>query len=74
MIITKLDFVMLERRISSKKLAKKIGITPANLSVLKTRKAKGIRFSTLNRLCQVLNCKPGDIPDYKPDSDKAKDP
>ena len=74
MIITKLDFVMLERRISSKKLAKKIGITPANLSVLKTRKAKGIRFSTLNKLCQVLNCKPGDILDYKPDSDKAKDP
>ena len=74
MIITKLDFVMLERRISSKKLAKEIGITPANLSVLKTRKAKGIRFSTLNKLCQVLNCKPGDILDYKPDSDKAKDP
>ncbi|MBN7274357.1 helix-turn-helix domain-containing protein [Ligilactobacillus pobuzihii] len=67
MIQTKLDFVMLERKISGKELAQKIGITPANLSVLKTGKAKGIRFSTLNKLCEVLDCKPGDILDYEPD-------
>ena len=55
---------MEKRGISSKELAKEIGITPANLSILKTGKAKGIRFATLNKLCQILNCQPGDILSY----------
>lgn len=55
---------MEKRGISSKELAKEIGITPANLSILKTGKAKGIRFATLNKLCQILHCQPGDILSY----------
>lgn len=50
--------------ITSKELAKQIGITPANLSILKTGKARGIRFATLEKLCQVLDCQPGDILQY----------
>lgn len=50
-----------QRGITSKELAKQIGITPANLSILKTGKARGIRFATLEKLCQVLDCQPGDI-------------
>ncbi|MHB9648797.1 helix-turn-helix domain-containing protein [Weissella paramesenteroides] len=67
MIHTKLDFVMLEKGVSGKELAEKIGITPANLSILKTGKAKGIRFSTLNKICEVLDCQPGDILTYQSD-------
>ena len=67
MILTKLDFMMLKRHISGKELAEQIGITPANLSILKTGKAKGIRFSTLNKLCQVLDCQPGVLFDYEED-------
>lgn len=64
MIKVNLGVVMEKRGISSKELAKEIGITPANLSLLKTGKAKGIRFATLNKLCQILNCQPGDILSY----------
>ena len=64
MIKVNLGVVMEKRGISSKELAKEIGITPANLSILKTGKAKGIRFATLNKLCQILNCRPGDILSY----------
>lgn len=64
MIKVNLGVVMEKRGISSKELAKEIGITPANLSILKTGKAKGIRFATLNKLCQILNCQPGDILSY----------
>ena len=53
------------RKISSGELAEKVGITPANLSILKTNKAKAIRFSTLEKICEVLECKPGDILDYQ---------
>jgi putative transcriptional regulator len=52
-------------------LAAEIGITPANLSILKTGKAKGIRFATLSRICKVLKCQPGDILEYVDDSDHA---
>lgn len=65
MIRVNLDRVMLERNISSKELAEKIDITPANLSILKTGKARGIRFATLEKICQVLNCQPGDILEYE---------
>lgn len=60
-----LDVMMAKRKISSNELAEYIGITPANLSVLKTGKAKAIRFSTLKKICEALCCQPGDILVYK---------
>ena len=60
-IIVNLDVMMAKRKMSSNELAEKIEITPANLSVLKTGKAKAIRFSTLEKICEVLDCQPGDI-------------
>lgn len=65
MIIVNLDVMMAKRKISSQELAEKVGITPANLSILKTNKGKAIRFSTLDKICEVLECTPGDILDYK---------
>lgn len=64
-IIVNLDVMMAKRKISSGELAKKIEITPANLSILKTGKAKAIRFSTLEKLCEILECQPGDILEFK---------
>lgn len=64
MIIVNLDVIMAKRKISSQQLAEKLEITPANLSILKTNKGKAIRFSTLDKICEVLDCKPGDILDY----------
>ena len=66
-IIVNLDVVMAKRKIGSGELAEKIGITQANLSILKTGKAKAVRFSTLEKLCKTLNCQPGDILEYAPD-------
>ncbi|MBO7385459.1 MAG: helix-turn-helix transcriptional regulator [Clostridia bacterium] len=60
-IIVDLDVMMARRKLSLGELARRIGITPANLSILKTGKAKAIRFSTLMDLCHELNCQPGDI-------------
>jgi putative transcriptional regulator len=68
-IIVNLDVIMAKRKISSQELAEKIGITQANLSILKTNKGKAIRFSTLNKICEVLNCKPGDILDYEKENE-----
>ena len=65
MIVVNLDVMMAKRKISSSELAEKVGITPANLSILKTNKGKAIRFSTLDKICKVLNCIPGDILDYE---------
>lgn len=64
-IIVNLDVMMAKRKISSNELADKIGITPANLSILKTGKAKAIRFSTLDKICEILKCQPGDILEWK---------
>ena len=64
-IIVNLDVVMARRKISAGDLATKIGITPANLSVLKNQKAKAIRFSTLDELCKALDCQPSDIIEYR---------
>ena len=64
-IIVNLDVMMAKRKISSGDLAKRIDITPANLSILKTGKAKAIRFSTLEKLCEVLDCQPGDILEFR---------
>jgi len=64
-IIVNLDVMMAKRKISSQELASKIGITNANLSILKTGKAKAVRFSTLEKICDVLDCQPGDILEFK---------
>jgi len=66
-IIVNLDVMMAKRKISSQELAEKIGITQANLSILKTNKGKALRFSTLDKICETLECKPGDILDYRKD-------
>ena len=66
-----LDVMMAKRKVSLTELAEKIDITPANLSVLKTGKAKAIRFSTLQSLCKELRCQPGDILEYLPDDSEA---
>ncbi len=65
-IVINLDVMMAKRKVSSNELAEKIGITAANLSVLKTGKAKAIRFSTLEKICEVLECQPGDILEFDP--------
>ena len=65
MIIVNLDVMMAKKKISSLELSEKIGITPANLSVLKTNKGKAIRFSTLDKICEILECTPGDILEYR---------
>ena len=64
-IIVNLDVMMAKRKISSGELAERIGITQANLSILKTGKAKAIRFSTLENICRALHCQPGDILEYR---------
>ena len=66
-IIVNVDVMMAKRKMSSNELAEKIGITPTNMSVLKTGKAKAIRFSTLEAICKALNCQPGDILEYRED-------
>lgn len=62
-----IDVMMAKRKISGGELAERIGITPANLSILKTGKAKAIRFSTLTALCRELNCQPGDLLEFVED-------
>ena len=64
-IIVNLDVMLAKRKISSGELAERIGITQANLSVLKTGKARAIRFSTLMALCHELNCQPGDLLEFR---------
>ncbi len=64
MIIVNLDLMLAKRKMSSQELCKQIGITPANVSILKTGKAKAVRFSTLDDICKALNCQPGDILEY----------
>lgn len=65
MIEINLDVMMVRRKISLKELSERVGITEANLSILKNNKAKAIRFSTLEALCEVLECQPGDLMIYK---------
>lgn len=66
-IIVNLDIMMAKRKMSLSELAEKVDITLANLSILKTNKAKAIRFSTLESICKALECQPGDILEYTPD-------
>ncbi len=70
MIVIDLDVMLAMRKMTSLELAEKIGITPANLSILKTGKAKAIRFSTLAAICQALDCQPGDIIKYTDEEEK----
>jgi len=65
-IIVNVDVMLSRRKMSSGELAEKVGITQANLSILKTGKAKAVRFSTLSALCKALDCQPGDILEYQP--------
>ena len=69
MIIVNLDVMLARRKMSSGELAAKVGITQSNLSILKTGKAKAIRFSTLEAICNALDCQPGDILEYREESD-----
>jgi putative transcriptional regulator len=64
-VVVRLDVELAKRKMSLTELSEKVGITIANLSLLKTGKAKAIRFSTLEKICEVLHCKPGDILDYE---------
>lgn len=66
-IVVNLDVMLAKRKMAAGELAEKVGITPANLSILKNQKAKAIRFSTLNEICRVLDCQPGDILEYQED-------
>jgi len=71
MIIVNLDVMMAKRKMPLGKLSELIGLSPANLSILKTGKAKAIRFSTLEQICRVLQCTPGDILEYREDTDNG---
>ena len=66
-IIINIDVMLARRKMSSGELAEKIGITPANLSILKCGKAKAIRISTMEAICRALDCQPGDILEYRPE-------
>lgn len=69
MIVVNLDVMMAKRKMSSTELSEKLGITMANLSILKNNKAKAIRFTTLEAICEALDCQPGDILEYRKDED-----
>ena len=64
-IIVNVDVMLAKRKMSSQELAERIGITPANLSILKTGKAKAVRFSTLDAICRALDCQPGNVLEYR---------
>jgi putative transcriptional regulator len=72
-IIVNLDVMMAKRKISLNELSERVEITPANLSILKTGKAKAIRFSTLELICKELDCQPGDILEWVNDEDENKE-
>ena len=69
MIIVNLDVMMARRKMSLNELSERVGITVANLSILKTGKAKAVRFSTLDAICRVLDCQPGDILEFRNDEE-----
>ena len=68
-IIVNLDVILAKRKMTSLELSQRIGLTPANLSILKTGKAKAIRFSTLEAICRELKCQPGEILEFVPDEE-----
>lgn len=72
-VVVNLDVMLARRKIRSRELAARIGITEQNVSLLKSGKVKGIRFETLGKICEVLNCQPGDILEYRPDAEGGED-
>ena len=66
MIVVNLDVMLARRKMRSKELAERIGFTEANISLLKSGKVKGVRFETLEKICEVLQCQPGDLLEYRP--------
>lgn len=70
-IIVNLDIMLARRKVKSKELAEQIGITEANLSLLKSGKVKGVRFATLEAICRYLDCQPGDLLEYREDDKQA---
>ena len=73
-IIVNVDVMLARRKMSSGELAAKIGITPANLSILKCGKAKAVRISTMDAICRALDCQPGDLLEYRPDEPSSAPP
>ena len=71
-IIVNLDVMLARRKMRSKELAERVGITEQNISLLKSGKVKGVRFDTLARICEVLDCQPGDILEYREDRDAVR--
>jgi putative transcriptional regulator len=66
MIVVQLDVMLARRKMRSKELAERIGMTEANMSLLKSGKVKGVRFETLEKICEALDCQPGDLLEYRP--------
>lgn len=73
-IVVTLDVMLAKRKVRSKELAKHIGITEQNISLLKSGKVKGVRFDTLNKICEYLNCQPGDILEFHPETEPEIQP
>ena len=73
MILVNLDVMLARRKMRSRDLAQKIGITEQNVSLFKSGKVRGVRFDTLERMCEVLDCQPGDLLEYRPDRGAARD-
>lgn len=71
-IVINIDVMMAKRKMPLTELSERVGITPANMSILKTGKAKAIRISTLDAICRVLDCQPGDIIEYRPDEETSQ--
>ena len=69
MIVFNIDVMLARRKMSLTELSERVGITMANLSILKTGKAKAVRVETLNKLCRALDCQPGDLLEYRPDEE-----
>jgi putative transcriptional regulator len=72
-IIVNLDVMLAKRKMRSKQLAERIGITEQNLSLLKSGKVRGVRFETLSKICEVLNCQPGDLLEYRAGDGDARE-
>jgi putative transcriptional regulator len=70
-IVVTLDVMLARRKMRSRELAEHIGITEANVSLLKSGRVKGVRFETLEKICEVLDCQPGDILEYRPDAGES---
>jgi len=73
MILVNLDVMLARRKMRSRELAERVGITEQNISLLKSGKVRGVRFDTLSRICEVLQCQPGDLLEYRPGEQAPED-